>query len=145
MTAGRQKTSFRYDMMPWKLVFCVSALEDCRGESVAIPLAALPPPPEPGRIPEGCDHVHAVPKLSADQRDAREEEKWAALMRSTTRCEHGRLSGDVCSRGCKFGRAPDVTGRRIGTASDGTPVVVPPYEEQGDIRAWTPNRRRDNA
>ena len=136
-----QKTSFRYDMMPWKLVFCVHTLGACiwweeTDWAIAIPLTSLPPSPEPGRVPEGCDHVHIVPKLSGDQRNAREEEKWAALVRATARCEHGRLSTDLC-RQCPFGRAPDVTGKRIGTTATGAPVLVPEFEQQGDIKAWT--------
>jgi hypothetical protein len=144
MSKPLKRTSFRYDMMPWKLVFCSKTWADCgqgtQGPSV-IPLSSLPPAPEPGRIPEGCDHVHVEPKLSADQRNAREEEKWHALLMGTSRCEHGRIMRDPC-RQCPKGRAPDLTGKRVGTANDGEAIVIPEYEDMIDPKAWVPNRKR---
>lgn len=141
-----QRTSFRYDMMPWKLVFCDKTWEECghgtQGPAV-IPLSSLPPSPEPGRVPEGCDHVHITIKLSADQRNAREEEKWAALLKSVARCDHGRMTRDSCKQ-CPRKRAPDVVGKRVGTAKDGTPVVIPRYEDLNDPKAWTPDRERES-
>jgi hypothetical protein len=131
-------------MMPWKLVFCDKNALVCANEvdgPVGILLSNLPAPPEPGRVPEGCDHVHVTVKLSADQRDAREEEKWHALLVGTTRCEHGRISREAC-RSCPKGRAPDLTGKRVGTAHDREAIIIPEYEEMVDPKAWVPNRKR---
>lgn len=130
------KTSFRFDMMPWKLVFCDMGLSQCRivNKTEGIPLGALPVAPEPGRIPDGADHVHIVAKYSGE-RDAREEEKWRALMKSTARCEHGRIAGQACAL-CPFGRVADNTGTQVGTTMQGKAVVIPAPERLNDIKAW---------
>lgn len=142
MKAEYKRTDFVYDTVPWKLVFCPHSRYDC--ESVArIYIDGLPEAPEPGRIPEGCDHVHVVPKYSGE-RDARDEEKWRALLLSTGRCEHGRAQMDACVS-CPGGISPDVSGKRIGTAYDGVPVVVPPREDWAEIKNWTPTRKRPSA
>jgi len=144
MSKPLKRTSFRYDMMPWKLVFCKNKALVCANEvdgPVGILIENLPAAPEPGRIPEGCDHVHVEPKLSADQRNAREEEKWHALLMGTTRCEHGRIMRDPC-RKCPKGRAPDLTGKQIGVAVDGEIICIPEYEDVVDPKAWVPDRKR---
>src|SRR5215207_10711622 len=137
------RTSFRYDMMPWKLVFCKSKLKKVRSggmtfehcealkDGLTIRIAEIPDAPEPGRIPEGCDHLHIEPKLSADQRNARDEEKWHALLMGTTRCKHGRVSREPCTK-CPRGLAPDVTGKRVGTARDGESIIIPEYDDLAD-------------
>lgn len=129
------RTSFRFDMMPWKLVFCELAWRDCGqvmcGNGVRI--SDLPDAPEPGRIPKGADHLHIAPKLSGE-RDAREEEKWRSLMLSTARCAHGKLPGDRC-QGCR-GSAPSMEGVRVGTTHDRLPVVIPARDDLRDIRNW---------
>lgn len=139
MSKPLKRTSFRYDMMPWKLVFCADS-RGC-GRSDAIYINDLPEAPEPGRIPQGCDHLHIEQKYSGDQRNARDEEKWHALLLGTARCEHGRISREPC-RQCPKGRAPDVTGKRVGTARDGEIIVIPEYDDLGDPKAWVPNRKR---
>lgn len=134
-----ERTSFQYDTVPWKLVLCDKSLKDCPDWN-RVPIFKLPEAPEPGRIPDGADHCHYAAKFSGD-RDARDEEKWRAIAFSAGRCEHGRTQLDTCT-GCPDGIAPDRSGVRIGTAYDGTPVVVPLREEWRDIRAWTPDRKR---
>jgi len=153
MSKPLKRTSFRYDMMPWKLVFCKSSLKKVRSggmtfehcatheDGITVRLAELPEAPEPGRIPEGCDHLHILVKLSADQRNARDEEKWHALLLGTARCDHGRVSREPCTR-CPKGRAPDVIGKRVGTARDGEAIVIPEYDDMADPKAWVPNRKR---
>lgn len=134
-----ERTSFRYDTVPWKLALCSLDPHVCH-QDLVIRLEDLPMAPEPGRVPATVTHVHVVAKFSGD-RDARDEEKWRAIAFSAGRCEHGRTQLDTCT-GCPDGIAPDRSGVRIGTAYDGTPVVVPPREEWRDIRAWTPDRKR---
>jgi hypothetical protein len=138
-TLGR--TSFRYDMMPWKLVFCALDPKSC---SLPDPIYIndLPDAPEPGRVPEGCDHLHITVKLSGDQRNAREEEKWHSLLVGTARCEHGRVARDACKK-CPGKRAPDVVGKRIGTAHDGEAICIPEYDDMAQPQAWVPNRKRN--
>lgn len=139
------RTSFRFDMMPWKLVFCEFPLKTVRSggmafehcaahtDGITIRIADLPTAPEPGRIPKGCDHLHIVKKFSGE-RDAREEEKWRSLLMSTARCDHGQLQGDAC-KGCR-GFAPNQAGLRIGTTHRRKPVVIPQREDMTDITNW---------
>lgn len=127
------RTSFRFDTMPWKLVFCELGAMSCQGNGELIYIDELPDAPEPGRIPKGADHLHIVPKLSGE-RDAREEEKWRSLMLSTARCAHGKLPGDRC-QGCR-GSAPSMEGVRVGTTHDRLPVVIPARDDLRDIRNW---------
>lgn len=126
------RTSFRFDMMPWKLVFCELAILDCPSNQ-AILIKDLPEPPEPGRIPKGTNHVHIITKMSGE-RDAREEEKWRALLWGVARCDHGRLQGDSC-RGCR-GYAPNMEGTRIGTTTDRRAIIIPSREEMSEILKW---------
>jgi hypothetical protein len=127
-----------YDMMPWKLVFCDVDWDTCNGQvGMRISLVNLPPPPEPGRIPEGADHVHVRPKFSADQRGAREDHLWRTLVLNTTRCEHGRTQGDRCLQ-CPDGVAPSEAGQVVGYHRDGQPMVIPPRERQNALEAWKP-------
>jgi hypothetical protein len=133
-------SEFAYDMTPWKLVMCrVAPFAVCMEDGPRVALAALPEAPEPGRIPEGCDHVHIRKKFSADQRNTRIDQQWRALVLATSRCEHGRLQLDNCVS-CPTGMSPDRSGTRIGTAYDGSPVVIPAREAWNDIKAWTPER-----
>lgn len=135
-----ERTSFRYDTVPWKLVLCGRSLEDCRKDPYPVLMIEdLPPAPEPGRVSDAT-HAHVVAKFSGD-RDARDEEKWRAIAFSAGRCDHGRTQLDTCTN-CPGGFAPDRSGTRLGTAYDGTPVVVPAREAWRDIRAWTPDRTR---
>jgi len=127
-----QRTSFRFDMMPWKLVFCEVACANCPFGHFFL-IKDLPDPPEPGRVPKDVDHLHIVPKLSGE-RDAREEEKWRALLWGTARCDHGRLPGDRC-RGCGA-FAPNMEGVRIGTTSGQKAIIIPTREEMKDIAKW---------
>lgn len=136
-----ERTSFRYDTVPWKLVLCGLSRDKCEdAPGPHIMISDLIDAPEPGRVPAEVDHLHVVAKFSGD-RDARDEEKWRAIAFGAGRCEHGRAQLDTCT-GCPDGIAPDRSGARIGTAYDGTPVVVPPRGEWRDIRAWTPDRKR---
>lgn len=142
MSAGpKPQTAFRFDMMPWKLVFCQHSLDTCTwsepgdGEGPIIPMDSLPKAPEPGRIPPGADHVHIVAKYSGE-RDAREEEKWRALIKAAARCVHGRMMGDICNK-CPGRISLDRTGEWVGSTSDGRMVTVPPRDQLDDIRAWT--------
>lgn len=132
------RTDFKFDQTPWKIVICEKSGRDCElfdhGERSDIWILDLPQAPEPGRIPEGTDHVHIVPKGSGD-RDAREQEKWRSLVFSATRCKHGRMMGDTC-KGCK-GFAPDVSGAPIGYTTRGVQVRIPERSEMNDIRKWT--------
>lgn len=121
-------------MMPWKLEFCGYGATSCEGKGELIYIDELPDAPEPGRIPDGVDHVHIVAKYSGE-RDAREEEKWRALMKSSTRCTHGRLMRTAC-RPCPGGVSPDRTGLIVGYTMYGKKVVVPEYEQLDDINAW---------
>lgn len=137
MSAQAPKTSFRFDMMPWKLVFCDKTWGDCGwGTKVAsvIRLDALPTAPEPGRIPPGVDHVHVVAKYSGE-RDARDEEKWRALVKAAARCRHGRIMGNRCTQ-CPEGIAPDCEGNLLGYTMSGKEVRTPAYEDLNDIQAW---------
>jgi hypothetical protein len=127
-------TSFRFDMMPWKLVFCDLGATACRGRGELIYIDELPDAPEPGRIPKGADHVHIVAKYSGE-RDAREEEKWRALLKSAARCEHGRMMGERCNS-CPGHVSSDKVGYVVGTTQDGRTVVVPEHELLNDIKAW---------
>lgn len=136
--ADRKRTGFSYDLTPWKVQVCDGGPSCKDFGPLRISQEFLPPAPEPGRLPASWTHVHIVPKLSGD-RDARDEEKWRAIAFSAGRCEHGRVQGDPCVS-CPGGWSPDRSGTRVGTAYDGTPVVVPPREEWIDIRAWTPGR-----
>jgi len=125
-------------MMPWKLVFCDLGWFACRVADPEYPLSGIrledmPDPPEPGRVPQGVDHVHIVQKLSGE-RDAREEEKWRALLWGTARCNHGRLPGDRC-RSCR-GYVPSLEGTRIGTTADRRAIYIPSREEMQDILKW---------
>lgn len=127
-------------MVPWKIVICDKGWVECPDTDPDQPLSGihlyeLPDAPEPGRIPVGADHVHIVVKMSGE-RDAREEEKWRALMKAVARCSHGRLGRSSC-RSCPGGVAVDKTGDFVGTTKDGLTVKVPPYEDLDDIRAWT--------
>lgn len=127
-------------MIPWKLVLCDKGWLECEKADPDYPLSGirlweLPDPPEPGRIPVGTDHAHIVVKMSGE-RDAREDEKWRALVRSTTRCEHGRVMRTRCNS-CPGGVAPDRTGERLGTTMDRRTIVIPAFEDLDDIRAWT--------
>lgn len=140
-----QRTSFRFDMMPWKLVFCEFGLKKVRsggmtfehceafGDGVLIRIAELPEAPEPGRVPKDTDHLHIVQKYSGE-RDAREEEKWRALLFGTARCDHGRLQGDRC-RGCK-GNVENMSGVRIGTTREQRAIIIPSRKEMQDILKW---------
>lgn len=130
------KTAFRFDMTPWKVVICEQTAEECRVfiREEGIMFSKLPAAPEPGRIPEGADHVHIVAK-SSGERDAREDAKWRALMRSTARCEHGRIAGQACAL-CPFGRVADNTGMQVGTTMSGKVVAIPAPDRLDDISAW---------
>lgn len=130
-----KRTSFRFDLMPWKLVFCEFTNRQCldKRSLLTIPLSELPEAPEPGRIPKGADHLHIITKMSGE-RDAREEQKWRALLWGVSRCDHGKLPGDRC-RGCK-GWAPSMEGTRVGTSSGGRAIVIPSREEMSEILKW---------
>lgn len=128
------KTSFRFDMMPWKLVFCDLGATACVGRGELFYIDELPEAPEPGRVPPGADHVHIVAKYSGE-RDAREEEKWRSLMKSTARCEHGRITGQTCAL-CPFGWVADNTGTQVGTTMSGKVVAIPAPDRLDDIKAW---------
>jgi len=129
-------TSFQFDMMPWKLVFCNMGLSQCRivNKTEGISIGALPLAPEPGRIPDGADHVHIVAKYSGE-RDAREEEKWRALLKSAARCDHGRMMGERCNS-CPGYVSSSKVGYVVGTTQYGRTVAVPERELLGDIKAW---------
>lgn len=129
------RTNFQFDMTPWKVVICRVSQPDCTDESPLIMMQSMPQAPESGRVPPGADHVHIVAKYSGE-RDAREDEKWRALVRSTTRCEHGRIMRTRCNS-CPGGIAPDRTGERLGTTMDRKPIIIPAFEDLDDIRAWT--------
>lgn len=138
MGTEHKRTGFRFDMMPWKLVFCDKSWIDCEKtdpdcELSGIRIRELPGAPEPGRIPKGTDHLHIVQKYSGE-RDAREEEKWRSLVFGTARCDHGRLQEERC-RGCK-GWTPNAQGLRIGTTREGKPIVIPARDDMGDIKNW---------
>lgn len=133
------RTGFRFEMTPWKLYICSQSWADCEIADADKPLSwiyirDLPEAPEPGRIPPGADHVHIVAKYSGE-RDAREEEKWRALVKSAARCPHGRLMLTPC-RSCPEGTAPDYQGQLFGTTANGRMVSVPSYEDLDNISAW---------
>lgn len=128
------RTSFQFDMVPWKLVICDLGATACIGKGELIYIGELPEAPEPGRIPAGADHVHIVAKYSGE-RDAREEEKWRSLVKANARCVHGNLMGTPCTA-CPGGRSPDRTGEWVGTTSRGKLVQVPSFNDLDDIRAW---------
>ncbi len=132
------RTGFVFDMTPWKVRICDLKHADCQ-ERFGQLIADLPAAPEPGRIPAGADHVHIVPKGSGE-RDAREEEKWRALLFGTARCDHARLQGDPC-RPCG-GTAINMAGTRIGTTHDKLPIVIPDREGMREIRNWVPGKRK---
>lgn len=133
MTTARPRTGFQFDLVPWKLVFCDLGAMSCEGRGELFYIDDLPEAPEPGRIPREADHLHIITKMSGE-RDAREEEKWRALLWGTARCDHGRLPGDSC-RGCR-GYAPSMEGARIGTAADKRAIIIPPREEMQEILKW---------
>lgn len=139
MKAEYKRTGFQFDLMPWKLVFCDFSWTDCvsvaKGNGLRI--SDLPEAPEPGRIPGNADHLHIITKMSGE-RDAREEEKWRALVFAAARCDHGRMPEERC-RGCR-GNAPSMEGVRIGTTTRGVPVIVPAREDMSDIAKWTQNK-----
>lgn len=126
------RTAFEFDPMPWKLEFCELALLDCPSNQ-AILIKQLPQPLAPSRVPEGVNHVHIV--LKGEERDAREQEKWRALMFSTGRCKHGRMMGDKCSKCGLF--APDLAGTLLGHTIKGVEVRVPERDDMNDIKKWT--------
>lgn len=134
------RTDYRFDPCPWKVSICNYSLRDCPFPSAgvegtpALRIDGLPEPPEPGRVREGADHVHILPKYSGSN-DARAEEKWRSMLFSTVRCEHGRMQGDRCAK-CPDGQAPDAEGTFIGTTYDGRPVRTPGREYMRDIRSW---------
>lgn len=61
---------------------------------------------------------------------------WRKIVVNLTRCEHGRVQGDICY-GCPDGWSPSQEGRELGYSLDGTfRIVVPPRSQADDPKAW---------
>lgn len=61
---------------------------------------------------------------------------WRRLAMSLSRCEHGRIHGDVCSQ-CPNRTSPDQTGRVVGYSLDGAhEVAIPPRGSMHVVESW---------
>ena len=62
--------------------------------------------------------------------------EWRRLAMSLSRCEHGRIQGDVCNQ-CPDRTSPDQTGRVVGYSMDGAyEVVIPPRGSMHVAENW---------
>lgn len=62
--------------------------------------------------------------------------QWRRIVIDLTRCEHGRVQGDVCY-GCPDGWSPSQEGREVGYSLDGTfRLVVPSRALADNPAAW---------
>lgn len=69
-------------------------------------------------------------------------EQWRQLAVNLTRCEHGRVQGDICL-GCPDGVAPDASGRLVGYSLDGEYEIRIPNRDLMHVPiAWYVERSR---
>lgn len=122
-----------YDAQPFKVRPCDKPRGDCHRLEPTIASATLP---DPGvALPSGVDHWHVLPRGGADNRGARDLQRWKTIVLAIVRCAHGRLQGDVCY-GCPGGVSPSQEGREIGYTYTGRKIVCPPRERHNEPDEW---------
>lgn len=121
-----------YDAFPYKVRPCDTRQQVCLRPEPYVMTKDLPP--TGASLPPG-DHWHILPRGGADNRGARDLQRWKTLMLSLTRCEHGRTHKDPCFS-CPGGWSPDRSGTHVGHTIYGERVVIPIREEHNNPEAW---------
>lgn len=114
-----------YELSPWKIDLCRTPLSECERDWAMEFEHDLPDPPTPDRL-QGYDHAHIAPRFSADQRGARDDQRWRSLLLAIGRAhEPGEVLGHMRESGGKE------------AADKGKAIVVPaPELDRRDRANW---------
>lgn len=122
-----------YDAFPYKVRPCYVVTNMCQSPYPYMLPSQLP---DPGvALDAAITHWHILPRGGADNRGARDLQRWKTLMLTLTRCEHGRTHGDQCYA-CPEGWSPSRAGTHVGYTMMGERVVIPPREDHNEPDAW---------